>query len=240
MWVGIWPELIKQRTALRLDLRGFGDSDTPPQDGSVDHVADVVSSLSEAGITRCHLVGSSFGAGVATEVALSVPELAESLLLCPPGGSLLAWLSDDLRRFFQTESAALDGGDVEAAVSANVDAWVVGSGRHHADVSPDVIAAVDVMQRRAFEIQRGWEDSGHSVRTVEADPEPYQHYGDVAPRTMTLYGQHDMDTVKEAAERVVAGIEDADGVCWDRAAHLPSMERPADFLTVLLEWTDRP
>jgi pimeloyl-ACP methyl ester carboxylesterase len=57
---------------------------------------------------------------------------------------------------------------------------------------------------------------------------------------MTLYGQHDMDTVKEAAERVVAGIEDADGVCWDRAAHLPSMERPADFLTVLLEWTDRP
>jgi hypothetical protein len=49
-----------------------------------------------------------------------------------------------------------------------------------------------------------------------------------------------MDTVKEAAERVVAGIEDADGVCWDRAAHLPSMERPADFLTVLLEWTDRP
>jgi pimeloyl-ACP methyl ester carboxylesterase len=56
-------------------------------------------------IAQCRLVGSSFGAGVATEVALSKPGLALSLLLCPPGGSLLAKLTDDLKNFFEAEKA---------------------------------------------------------------------------------------------------------------------------------------
>ena len=45
-------------------------------------------------------------------------------------------------------------GDLDAAVEANVDTWVVGEGRTVADVDPAVTASVRVMQRRAFDIDQ--------------------------------------------------------------------------------------
>src|SRR5690606_25937530 len=120
-------------------LRGFGDSTRRPA-GSLDRVADVVETIEHLGIARCHLVASSFGAGVAAEVALTRPDLVQSLLLCPPGGSLLAEMTPDLRSFIDAEEAALARDDLDAAVEANITSWVVGPGRSEADVSPDVAA----------------------------------------------------------------------------------------------------
>ena len=125
MWDAQWPALTASRPAVRLDLRGFGDSTAQP-DGALSHVDDVLEALDHLGIPRCHLVGASFGSGVAVEVALTRPELVESLLLCPPGGSLLAELTADLQRFVDAARAALARDDLDSAVEANVETWVVG------------------------------------------------------------------------------------------------------------------
>lgn len=57
----------------------------------------MLDTLSEIGVDRCHLVGASFGAGVAVEVALTRPAAVASLLLAAPAGSLLAEITPDLR-----------------------------------------------------------------------------------------------------------------------------------------------
>ena len=49
-------------------------------------------------------------------------------------------------------------GDLDAAVEADITAWVVGEGRTLADVDPGVVAAVRAMQRRAFDIEAAWAD----------------------------------------------------------------------------------
>jgi 3-oxoadipate enol-lactonase len=72
MWDPIWPGLIGDRDVVRVDLRGFGDSAARPA-GPVSHPDDALDTLSEMGVDRCHVVGASFGAGVAVEVALSRP-----------------------------------------------------------------------------------------------------------------------------------------------------------------------
>jgi pimeloyl-ACP methyl ester carboxylesterase len=146
MWDPQWAALTSTRDAVRLDLRGFGESAGKPT-GSLDHVADVIDTLDHLGIARCHLVGASFGAGVAVEVALTRPGLVRSLLLGPPGGSLLAELTPALRDFFDAERAALARDDLDAAVDANVITWVVGPGRSESDLDPAVVAAVRRMQR---------------------------------------------------------------------------------------------
>ena len=46
-----------------------------------------------------------------------------------------------------------------------------------------------------------------------------------------------IDTVHDAAGRVVSEIPGARRVDWPDAGHLPSLERPADFLNLLREWT---
>ncbi len=87
MWDGVWSALAVDHDVVRLDLRGYGDSTSPPTGALAPH-DDVLETLTHLDVARCHLVGASFGAGVAVEVALTSPELAESLVLVAPGGSL--------------------------------------------------------------------------------------------------------------------------------------------------------
>ena len=151
-------------------------------------------------------------------------------MLAPPGGSLLVERTPDLRAFADAENAALDGGDLAGAVEANVDAWVVGPGRAAADVDPGVIAAVREMQARAFEIGLDWDD-------YEEDAlDPIPRLGEVAVPVLVLLGGHDLATTKDATRRLVEGLPDCRRVDWPDVAHLPSMERPADFARLVREW----
>jgi pimeloyl-ACP methyl ester carboxylesterase len=231
MWDPIWPALTRERDAVRLDLRGFGDSAARPA-GPVSPAGDVLGALAEIGVDRGHLVGASFGAGVAVEVALTRPAAAASLVLAAPAGSLLTEVTADLRTFFDAEAAAVDRGDLDAAVDANLSWWVEGPRRSAGQVDPAVRDLVARMQRRAFEVTADWED----VEETELDPPAAGRLGEIAVPVLVLVGGLDLDTVHEAAARVVAATVGARRVDWPDAGHLPALERPADFLGLLREW----
>lgn len=235
MWDPLWPTLTAQHDAVRLDLRGFGDSTPPPRD-ALAPVDDVLETLAELDVGRCHLVGASFGAGVAVEVALARPEAVASLLLCPPGGSLLAEATADFRAFIETERAALERDDLDAAVEANVAAWVVGPRRTEADVDAAVVDLARCMQRRAFEVSAAWGD----VEEREPAQDPLDRLGEIAVPTLVLVGGHDLETTLDAAGRVTDGIPAARRVDWPDVAHLPSLERPREFAALLHEWLADP
>jgi 3-oxoadipate enol-lactonase len=236
MWDPIWPELAGDRDVVRLDLRGFGDSATRP-DRAVSHPGDVLGLLSEIGVDRCHMVGASFGAGVAVEVALARPSAVASLLLAAPGGSLLAEMTPDVRAAWGAERTALERGDLDAAVEANLSWWVEGPRRGADRVDPSVRERVRRMQRRAFEVTADWDD----VQEQELDPPALDRLSDIEVRTLVLVGGLDLDTVRDAAGRVVAGIAGARRVDWPDAGHLPSLEDPAASAELLREWvTDTP
>jgi 3-oxoadipate enol-lactonase len=231
MWDPIWPELTAERDVIRLDLRGFGDSTARPT-APVSHPRDALGALSEIGVDRCHMVGASFGAGVAVEIALTRPLAVASLLLAAPGGSLLAEVTPDLRAFFDAESAALESGDIDAAVEANLSWWVDGTRRCADQVDPAVRERVRRMQRRAFEVTADWAD----VEEHELDPPALDRLGEIEVPVLVLVGGLDLDTVHDAAARVVAGIAGARRVDWPDSGHLPSLEDPAAFAGLLREW----
>jgi len=234
MWDPQWAGLTASRDAVRVDLRGFGESTTRP-DGAMSHVDDVLATLDSLGIARCHLVGASLGSGVVAELSLARPELAASLLLAPPGGSLLVELTPDLRDFIDAENEALEREDLHAAVEANVSAWVVGPSRQASDVPAELLDRVRVMQRRAFEIQEPWGD----VAEAEPDPPVHDRLSSITAPALVLLGGHDLETTNDAAHRVGNGIPGAERVDWPDVAHLPSLERPDEFLALLLDWVDR-
>lgn len=233
MWDPQWPGLTASRDAVRLDLRGFGGSDRPPAT-ALDPVADVLDTLDHLGVTSCHLVGSSLGAGVAVEVALTRPDLVRSLLLAPPGGTLLTERTPALAAFGAAENEALARGDLDAAVEANVDTWVVGEGRDHDAVDEDVAASVRVMQRRAFEIDESWGDV--DLDQVRLDPPATERYAQLRQPVLLVVGGHDLDTVRLAADGLESGVAQVRRVDLPGAAHLPSMEEPEAFLRLLLDW----
>jgi 3-oxoadipate enol-lactonase len=220
MWDPLWPALTAERDAIRVDLRGFGESVDRPS-GALDPVADVLERLDALAVSRCDLVGTSFGAGVAVELALTAPERVASLLLAAPGGSLIAEVTPGLRAFWDAENAALEAGDLDAAVEANLTAWLPGA-------DPPVRELVAVMQRRAFELTAGWED------VEEVEREPVGRLGEIGAPTLVLVGSRDLDAIQDTARRVAGGIAGARLIEWPGVAHLPPMERPRDFLALLL------
>jgi len=231
MWDPLWSALTAERDVVRLDLRGFGESATRPR-GVLSPLVDVVDTLIEVGIDRCHLVGASFGAGVAVEVALTRPKFVASLLLSAPGGSLIGEVTPDLRAFIEAERSALARGDLDAAVEANLTWWVDGPQRDAGDVDPAVRDLVRQMQLRAFEVTADWDD----IEESELDPPALDRLADIRVPTLALLGELDLDAIHDAARRVADGIPDARRVDWPDTAHLPSMERPDDFVALVQDW----
>jgi 3-oxoadipate enol-lactonase len=231
MWDPQWSALTAEREVVRLDLRGFGESVEPPT-GPLSPVDDLLDTLDYLGTGRCHVVGASFGAGVAVEAALTRPGLVESLMLAAPGGSLIAEATPQLSDFFAAERAALQDGDLDAAVEANLRWWVDGPHRGPDALTPSVRAQVGAMQRLAFEVTSAW----GTVDEQELDPPALARLGEVQAPTLVLVGGQDLDAIRDTAARVTAGLPHAREVDWPDTAHLPSVERPEAFLDLLREW----
>ena len=155
-----------------------------------------------------------------------------SLLLSAPGGALIAEVTPDLRAFIDAERSALAAGDLDAAVEANLAWWVDGPQRDAGVVDPEVRELVRRMQRRAFELTADWDD----VEEQELDPPALERLAEVTAPTLVLMGALDLDAIADAARRVTEGIAGARRVDWPDVAHLPSMERPDDFLALLRGW----
>jgi pimeloyl-ACP methyl ester carboxylesterase len=237
MWDPVWPALTAARDVVRVDLRGYGGSTQRP-DGRWSPRSDVLATLDGLGIERAHVVGCSFGAGVAVETTLERAAAVASLTLASPGGSLLVDETDELVAFVEAERRALGAEDLDAAVEANVTAWVDGPHRGPGVVPSSVREAVRAMQLRAFELTAGWPEA---VREAEDELEPAapSRLDEIAVPTLVISGGLDIDSVRLAADRLLTGLTGARGLVWDDVAHLPPMERPAAFVDEVLRWVER-
>ncbi len=231
MWQPQWEQLTRAHDVVRVDLRGFGESDIRPDSGW-SHSADLIETLRALEIDRAHLVGCSLGAGLAAEVAVDRPDLVASLLLVAPGGSLITEFAEDLRAFARAENDALDSGDLEAAAAVNVTWWVIGLEREPETVPQDLRDSVWSMQRRAFELTVDWDDiEEHEPESPLAD-----RLGRITVPTLVLAGALDLRCVGRAADAVLAAVPLARRTTWDDVAHLPSLERPDDFCGLVQDW----
>lgn len=82
-WLTLIRALDKRRAVVALDLPGFGAS-TPiaPEEASPKRQAEaVVGAMSQLGIDRAHLVGSSMGGGISQRIAQDHPERVLSMTL---------------------------------------------------------------------------------------------------------------------------------------------------------------
>jgi pimeloyl-ACP methyl ester carboxylesterase len=165
-------------------------------------------------------------------VALGRPQQVVSLLLAAPGGSLIAAMTPELRRFADAENEAMRRGDLDAAVAANLDWWVDGPHRGADEERSEIRALVAEMQRRAFELTADWDD----VEEVELAPPAVDRLGEIDVPALVLTGGLDLDAIGIAGASVVARIPGARREVWPDTAHLPSLERPGDFRALLDGW----
>lgn len=233
MWDPQWWSFPRRHRTVRYDMRGFGRSPLPPEPYS--HARDLVDLLERLGIERASLVGVSLGGRVALELAVSRPEVVDALVLVGAGLRDHAW-SPEVEGSWAEEQAALERGDVDEAVEMNLRTWVDGPRRAPGAVDSAVRERVREMQRRAFELQLPFADRAAEELLA---PDLTDHLRDVDTPTLVLAGQEDWPDIHEIAERLAREIPNARHARIADAAHIPNLERPAEFDELVLDFLAR-
>jgi pimeloyl-ACP methyl ester carboxylesterase len=202
--------------ARAIDLPGFGE--TPV--GTVDYRTFVRERLPAEPAT---LIGTSFGGRIALELALESPERVAALVLVGSGLDGHEW-SEEVRAFGREEEEALERGDLDAAVEANVSLWLAD------DVDSGARALVAEMQRNAFELQKDQDPPP----LPPLDPPASARLREIRAPTLIVTGNEDVHDIHEIAETLAAEIPGAERAHIADSGHLPSLERPDEFDRIVL------
>jgi pimeloyl-ACP methyl ester carboxylesterase len=230
MWEPQWKSYSERFRVVRLDLRGFGQS--PPAVGTFSLSGDVVQLLDELELGPATLIGVSLGGAVAMETTIARPDLVSRLVVVAPGLRGFE-MSDETKRGWEEEEAALGRRDVDEAVEINMRMWVDGPSRSPDEVDPDVRSKVAEMQRRAIEI---WLEAGEEGEHRALVEDWGDRLSEISVPTLVLVGELDRPEMLEIAERLEAEIPNARRETIADTAHVPSMERADEFDRLVLEF----
>ena len=230
MWEPQWAAYAERYRVVRFDMRGFGQS--PPAVGTFSLAGDLVELLEGLELGPATLIGVSLGGAIALETAIARPDLVSRLVLVAPGLRGFE-MSDETKAGWAEEEAALERGDVDAAVEVNLRMWVDGPSRSPDDVDPDVRSKVGEMQRRAIEIWLEAGEEGEHQLLVEGWGD---RLGEISVPTLAIVGELDRPEMLEIAKRLETEIPNARRETIADTAHVPSMERPDEFDRLVLEF----
>jgi 3-oxoadipate enol-lactonase len=232
MWGPQLESFPKTHTVVRVDLPGFGQS--PIESSVVSFRGAVAEALDAAGIDRAALVGASFGGRTALDFAVDFPQRVSALVLVGSGVDDHRW-SDEVEEFLAQEEAALERGDVDGAVTANLDLWLAGPSRSLDEIPKEIRDLVAEMQLQAFQNTKRLDD----VRAERLDPPASQRLADITVPTLILTGDEDVGDIHEIAGRLAREIPGAERAQIAAAAHLPNLERPDEFDRIVLGFLEQ-
>lgn len=234
MWDPQFDDLASDHRVVRYDTRGYGDS--PGEAVEYSETDDMLRVLDAAEVERAVLVGSSRGGRFALDTALAHPDRVTGLVTI---GTRPSGMSDEriphtagelaLERAMDEAAAAKD---VDALVRIEVQLWDLGPDRDTDDVDPAFV-------ERAIELNVGaahWDFAGVAIPPHRP---AVDRLGEVAVPALVVIGDHDVTDARVAAELLVAGIPRAEQARFPDSAHLPSVEHPERFTTVLRDFLAR-
>ncbi|ULH17312.1 alpha/beta fold hydrolase (plasmid) [Deinococcus sp. KNUC1210] len=225
-----------------LDLRAQGESDrdAPESSWTLAQMADDVQAAAQAlGAPHYAVLGHSYGAFVALQQAVNAQEtrqgMAGSVVCCGvPSSRFLDGVAAELERFeppqLREQIRASWAGEADVATEADFARlmeeqmpW------HFADPLDPRIA--DYTRRSAGryapDVLRRFASAGYGGIEVMDD------LGKVERPMLVLAGRHDRTCPPEASEVTAAGVPGAQLHVFEDSGHMPFVEQPDEFLTVV-------
>ena len=226
MWSDLLPSVggAGHRT-IAIDLPGFGEAAA----GHAPHTC-VLETLDALGVVRSAFIGVSFGGAVALRVAAIAPaRITRLMLVSTPAPGVEP--SAELQAAWEAEEAALQRGDIDAAVRAVVDAWTLPGAR------PELRDRVARMQRRAFELQAVADAPAPDDDPLEADPTLLDTLDIPA---LVAHGEFDMPDFVLGAQQLSRQLRGGPVVPISGAGHLAPLEQPQAFRDLALTFLREP
>jgi len=225
MWDAQVEAFSSRFKVVRYDLRGFGKSTMPEESFALR--ADLLAVLQNLGIAKAALVGCSMGGATAIDFTLEHPEMVTALV--PVGAGVSGWQdwSPESAETMKTMMKLVQDGDADAAFELSAHYWIDGPARDP--------SRVDTKYReRALQLYKQNFSLKFFQHTESAlDPPAIQRLGEIKCPTMVLIGECDAQDLRRVAQHLAREIPRAKMTTIQNAAHLPSLEHPAQFNQLL-------
>ena len=233
MWDEVVPAFARHRRVVRYDKRGHGET-VVIEAVSYSNRRDLVDLLDHLGIERAALVGVSAAALVALDTALEFPDRVRALVAVAPGisGFDPGATKEEEAAFVELERLE-EGRHWPALVEAEMALWVDGLSAHGDRISV-IRGRMAQMDLDAYE--RHADEPQGAVRPLE--PRATGRLGEVRAPTLAIVGDLDVSGTVESAYRIAAEVPGARLVEWPDVAHLPPLERPAEFVRTVESFLD--
>ena len=227
MWDPLVDALAADHLVIRYDTRGFGQTEF--DDVTYSDRADALAILDHLGVAAATVVGASRGGSIAIDLAVEHPSRVTGIVVIGsgPSGFPETELSERENELVDAIDAAEVGGDWAEAARLENALWNVGPLREPADVDPGFLRTATELGRS--NIRHGAGATGG----LPLEPPAYGRIGELALPTLVVVGSLDVSAALAEYEYLVGAIPDATGRVFRDAAHLPSVERPAEFQQML-------
>ncbi len=231
MWDGQWDSFTRHYRVLRFDMRGFGKSD--PATGPVSRRKDLYCLLQKLGIEHANLLGCSMSGEMAIDFTLEHPEMVSSLIIVsgtPGGFEMQGEPPSEILEMLQ----AIGKGDLERVSELQIHLWVDGIYRHPQQVDPDVRQRAAEMNRIA--VENGTWTKADAQPQNPLNPPAVGRLAEIKIPTLVLAGSLDHPEVLRAADLLANKIKGAKKIILPDSAHVPNMEKPAEFNHIVLDF----
>lgn len=205
-------------TVVAWDAPGYGGSSDPPEDFPLSDFADCLAAFIEAlGFERAHVLGLSFGGGLALELYRRHPELAESLVLVSAYAGWAGSLPAEVVEERLTQALRLADMAPDQLVAELIPTMLT-------DSAPAELVEEFAASMREF----------HPVG-LRANVRAFAaaDLRDVLPRvavpTLLLYGDRDVRAPANVAHDIHAGIAGSKLVLIPGAGHVCNIDAPERF-----------
>ena len=211
------------RRVVFYDQLGSGESDRPddPSLWTVETFVEQLRSVREGfGLDEIHLYGSSWGGMLAVEYALTQPDGLVSLVLNSTPTSAPRWAEETARL-----AAGLDEDEFRR--------------RHiiRLDPEPEVIQRARAkFGQQVYETM--WGPNEFTVTGTLKDWDVIERLGEIRVPTLITSGRHD-ECTPALVEPLHRGIAGAEWVLFEESAHMPYLEEPDRYLTVVGDFLER-
>jgi len=233
MWDGIVDDLAQDHFVVRYDLRGFGE--TVSEDVEFSDRRDALDLLDHLGVERAVLIGASRGGMVALDLAIESPDRVAGLVTigsAPSGHPPVD--ADDAEVRAETVMVELEEqGEWTRLSDLEVRVWAIGLTRDESEVDAEFVQLARALNRA--NVARLEEQPV----VIPLNPPAYGRVGAVAVPALVTIGEHDLRFQQVSHDYLLENLPGASAARFARSAHLPSVERPAEFLRVLRGWLDR-
>jgi 3-oxoadipate enol-lactonase len=228
LWDKQWPVFAERYTAIRYDMRGFGRSGIV--DAEFSHQDDLRALLQFLGVERTHLMGCSRGGTTAIDLTLAHPKLVSALIVVGSSASGGPAPSEAPHQWEEIVSS-YKAGDLERTSELEVQVWVDGPHRRPEQVDSSVRELVRAMNLIALRNEQ-------NARGDERPPEraAFERLGEIRVPTLIVVGDQDQPHVIASADLMAERIPAARKVVMSGTAHVPSLEQPAEFNRIVLDF----